>query len=58
MLIETKARAMAMMLMRTSRAIETAEGDRSTEWFMFKLEKATECRKPTSDLSMMEGRKS
>ncbi len=42
----------AMILMRISRAMETAEGDNSTECLIFKFVKVTACLTPTSEKSI------
>ena len=42
----------AMMLMRTSRAMDTADGDSSIECLMFKVVNAMACLTPTSEMSI------
>lgn len=52
MLAAVKPRTMATTLMRISLAMETAEGERSIECLMLKVEKATTCLTATSERSM------
>ena len=52
MLETVKPRTIAMMLMRTSLAIETVEGDRSMECLMLRVEKAMACLTATSERSI------
>ena len=52
MLAAVKLRTMAMTLIRISLAMETAEGERSIEWLMLNVEKATACLTVTSDMSI------
>ena len=52
MLIAATPTTIAMMLIRSSRAQATAEGDTSTECLTLRGVKATACLTPTSDTSM------
>lgn len=53
MLIAATPITTAIMLIRISRAIETAEGDKSIECLIFNVVKATACLTPTSEMSIL-----
>ena len=52
MLTTVKPRTMATTLIRISRAMDIAEGERSIECLMFKVEKAMACLTATSERSI------
>ena len=52
MLAAVNPRTMATRLMRTSRAMERVEGDKSKECLMFKVENVMVCPTATSERSI------
>ena len=52
MLAAVKPRTMAITLMRSSRAMDRVEGDKSTECLMLNVEKAMACLTATSERSI------